>query len=129
MQQTVKATSPAATVLLEVAFARKCQHPVIFGLIFCLCLGSVLVKYGSSDYDATTYGMVMMVAAVISGAFKYVMAHAMIKKYKDSLGVLAFTFWVEVRPWRLAVPYLLHAAQRISLPCAKESASLQRRFL
>lgn len=82
MQQTIKATSPAATVLLEVAFARKCHHPVIFLLIAMLCSGSVLVKFGSSDYDATAYGLIMMVVAVISGAFKYVMAHKMVNEFR-----------------------------------------------
>lgn len=105
MQQTIKATSPAATVLLEVAFARKCHHPVVFMLIGLLCVGSVLVKWGSSDYDATVYGMVMMILAVVAGAFKYVMAHQMIRAFRDDLGVLAFTFWVEafvavvLAPW------------------------------
>ena len=105
MQQTIKATSPAATVLLEVAFNKKCHHPLIFFLIGLLCAGSVLVKWGSSDYDATPYGLVMMIVAVVSGAFKYVMAHAMIRSFRDDLGVLAFTFWVEaivsvmLTPW------------------------------
>ena len=96
MQQTIKATSPAATVLLEVAFNRKCQHPVIFLLILLLCAGSVLVKWGSSDYDATLFGILMMSLAVVAGAFKYVMAHSMIRTFRESLGVLAFTFWVEI---------------------------------
>jgi len=107
MQQTLKATSPAATVLLEVTFNRKCQHPMIFFLVGMLCVGSVLVKWGSSDYDATPYGMIMMTLAVVSGAFKYVMAHAMIRTFREELGVLAFTFWVEVfvavvlTPWAI----------------------------
>jgi len=96
MQQTIKATSPAATVLLEVAMQRKCKHPVIFLLILMLCVGSVLVKFGSTDYDATVYGIAMMVLAVVAGAFKYVMAHKMINDFRTDLGVLAFTFWVEV---------------------------------
>ena len=96
MQQTIKATSPAATVLLEVAFTRKCHHPLIFALIGLLCVGSVLVKWGSSSYDATVYGMAMMILAVVAGAFKYVMAHSMINSFRKDLGVLAFTFWVEV---------------------------------
>ena len=70
-------------MLLEVAFSGKCQHPVIFALIGLLCLGSVLVKYGSSDYDATMYGIVMMTVAVVSGAFKYVMAHKMIRTFRE----------------------------------------------
>ena len=65
-------------------------------LIGLLCFGSVLVKWGSSDYDATPYGMIMMILAVVSGAFKYVLAHSMIRTFRDELGVLAFTFWVEV---------------------------------
>lgn len=107
MQQTIKATSPAATVLLEVAFTRKCHHPVIFVLIGLLCLGSVLVKWGSSDYDSTLYGLVMMVAAVVSGAFKYVMAHKMIRTFRDDLGTLAFTFWVEVLVAVMLTPWAI----------------------
>ena len=37
MQQTIKATSPAATVLLEIAFNRKCTHPIVLVLITLLC--------------------------------------------------------------------------------------------
>ena len=40
--------------------------------------------------------MIMMIVAVISGAFKYVMAHAIIRNFREDMGVLAFTFWVEV---------------------------------
>ena len=105
MQQTIKATSPAATVLLEVAFARKCHHPIIFALIGLLCAGSVLVKFGSTDYDATPYGMIMMIVAVVAGAFKYVMAHSVIRSFRDDLGVLAFTFWVEVIVGILLTPW------------------------
>lgn len=107
MQQTIKATSPAATVMLEVAFTRKCHHPVIFMLIGLLCVGSVLVKYGSSAYDATVYGIVMMCVAVVSGAFKYVMAHTMIRSFRDDLGVLAFTFWVEVVVGFMLAPWAI----------------------
>ena len=107
MQQTIKATSPAATVLLEVAFMRKCHHPVIFVLVGLLCVGSVLVKWGSRDYDATVYGMVMMIVAVVSGAFKYVMAHAMIRDFRDDLGVLAFTFWIDILVALMLAPWAI----------------------
>ena len=125
MQQTIKATSPAATVLLEVAFARKCQHPVIFMLIGLLCFGSVLVKWGSSDYDATPYGMIMMILAVISGAFKYVLAHSMIRTFRDELGVLAFTFWVEVLVAIMLTPWavLNGEAEQMMFGGAVSSAS------
>ena len=116
MQQTIKATSPAATVLLEVAFARKCQHPVVFMLIGLLCIGSVLVKWGSSDYDATAYGMVMMIVAVVSGAFKYVMAHQMIRAFREDLGVLAFTFWVELFVTIMLTPVRKQASPRLEGP-------------
>ena len=124
MQQTIKATSPAATVLLEVIIQRKCHHPVIFLLIGLLCLGSVLVKFGSSDYDATAYGIVMMTLAVISGAFKYVIAHEVIRRFREQLGVLAFTFWVEVLVAIMLTPWALlnGEAQRLIFGDAVSSA-------
>lgn len=107
MQQTIKATSPAATVVLEVAFSRKCHHPLIFFLIAVLCVGSILVKYGSTDYDATVYGIMMMSIAVVSGAFKYVMAHAIIRSMRKHLGVLAFTFWIEMLAAAMLTPWAI----------------------
>lgn len=123
MQQTIKATSPAATVLLEVAFMRKCQHPVVFILIAFLCGGSVLVKWGSSDYDATPYGVIMMSIAVIGGAFKYVLARAMIQKFRDDLGVLSFTFWVEVIVGLMLTPFAVLNGEASKLIYGGEAAT------
>ena len=60
-----------------------------------MVVGPVLAQFGSTFGDADPVGIVMMVLAVISGAFKYVLAHKVIKEYRHSMGTLAFTFWVE----------------------------------
>ena len=96
LQQVIKATSPAATILVESLWNCRASHPLMYLVVALLCVGPILTRAGSSSFDSTPLGVGMMTAAVISGAFKYVLAHAMIKQYKARLGTLAFTFWVEV---------------------------------
>ena len=128
LQQTIKATNPTATVLVESLIKRKLHHPVIYIIVFSLCLGPILIVQGrqqqqqqqqheavgngttaaAGDVDGANFmGAVMMVAAVIGGAFKYVLAHATIKQYRDELGVLAFTFWVEIFAGTMLLPWAL----------------------
>ena len=95
-QQCIKAASPAATIILETIVTGKLQHPVVYLVIVILCTGTVITGLGSSDYDSSFKGIVMMTTAVFAGAFKYVWAHSMIRTFKEKMGTLAFTFWVEV---------------------------------
>jgi hypothetical protein len=44
LQQTIKATSPAATILLESAVQRQWQHPLVYATIGLLVLGAALTK-------------------------------------------------------------------------------------
>ena len=96
LQQCIKATSPTATVILESFLLGKWQHPAIYATVILICVGPVLSQLGSSSFDSTPFGVIMMVLAVIAGAFKYVLAHKIIKEFRSELGTLAFTFWVEV---------------------------------
>ena len=105
LQQCIKATSPAATILVESVLYRRCRHPLLYVIVALLCVGPILTRLGSSDFDSTPLGVAMMTAAVVAGAFKYVLAHAMIKEYKASLGTLAFTFWIEVFAGLLLLPW------------------------
>ena len=89
-------------------YNRKRQHPALWLVVGLLCVGPALTKLGSNALDAQPLGVVMMVAAVVAGAFKYVFAHAAIKEYQRELGTLGFLFWVEVfvavllTPWAVA---------------------------
>lgn len=96
LQQCIKATSPAATVVLESLMMGKLQHPAIYLAVGLICVGPVLTHLGSQSFDSTPFGVLMMVVAVLAGAFKYVLAHAIIRDFRSELGTLAFTFWVEV---------------------------------
>jgi drug/metabolite transporter (DMT)-like permease len=86
LQQSIKAASPAVTLLIESAYHRKRQHPLLRLVVALLCVGPILTKLGSSSLDASFFGVVMMAAAVVTGGFKYVFAHAAIKEYKRELG-------------------------------------------
>ena len=132
LQQTIKATSPTATVLVESLIRRKLHHPVIYITVVALCLGPFLIVQGKQqqhevngnstataagedDTGSEVLGVVMMVAAVIGGAFKYVLAHATIKQYRDELGVLAFTFWVEIFAGTMLLPWALASGEMQAL--------------
>mmetsp|Transcript_7259 Transcript_7259/g.18997 ORF Transcript_7259/g.18997 Transcript_7259/m.18997 type:complete len:326 (+) Transcript_7259:68-1045(+) len=107
LQQCIKATSPAATVFLESLWNRICHSPLKYFAVLLLCVGPILTNLGSSSYDSTPFGVCAMVLAVIAGAFKYVLAHSMINTYKNTLGTLAFTFWVEVFVGIMLAPWAI----------------------
>ncbi len=105
LQQCIKAASPAATIILESILWRRLQHPAVYLTIIVLCAGAAVTELGSSDYDASLYGVLMMSTAVLAGALKYVLARQMIREYQDELGPLAFCFWVEVIVGILLTPW------------------------
>jgi len=107
LQQCIKATSPAATVLLESLFLGRMQHPAIYAAVGLICIGPVLAQMGSSSFDGEPFGIAMMVAAVLAGAFKYVYAGALIREYRNELGTLAFTLWVEVFVTLMLTPWAI----------------------
>ena len=50
------------------------------------------------------FGAIMMIVAMVGGAFKYVLCHKAISEFRKEMGVLGFTFWVCRPPldlWRL----------------------------
>jgi drug/metabolite transporter (DMT)-like permease len=105
LQQCIKATSPAATIFVESLWNCTCRHPVLYLVVALLCIGPILTNLGSTSYDSTPLGVGMMVFAVIAGAFKYVLAHSIIKQYKNQMGTLAFTFWVEIFVGFMLIPW------------------------
>ena len=107
LQQCIKATSPAATIFVESLWNQRCKHPLLYLLVATLCIGPILTRLGSTSFDSTPFGVMMMVIAVVAGAFKYVLAHATIKQYKATMGTLAFTFWVEVFVGAILTPWAL----------------------
>jgi len=105
LQQTIKSTSPAATILLESAMTRRCRHPLLYLVVVLMCVGPIVTSAGSTSFDSTPLGAAMMVTAVFAGAVKYVLAHATIKAYKTTMGTLAFTFWVEIFVALILLPW------------------------
>lgn len=136
LHQSLKATLPAVTIAVEVCVRRRCAPLGVVAAVVGLCIGPVVLSYGRDDSSARSvhhtpvqaeygsgapsggglvsstsniaWGLLAMVVAVVSGAFKFVLAHDAIRKYKTSMGVLGFTFWLEIvsigflAPWALA---------------------------
>ena len=122
MQQCIRAFSPAITVFLESMFQLKCYHPLLYLTVFMACLGPILmINFDNSD-DNNTTGIIFMMLAVISGAFKAVFAHEIINHAKKSMGVIQFTFWIEVICGGLLFPWCFSGGE---MPLFLSSSSFQ----
>jgi len=115
LQQCIKATSPTATVLVESLVKGKRFHGAIYAVVLAICIGPILVTFSpsesrllaESESGSQAFGVLMMVAAVVGGAFKYVLAHQVIVEFREHMGVLAFTFWVEFFVGVMLLPWAL----------------------
>jgi drug/metabolite transporter (DMT)-like permease len=109
-QQAIKSTLPVATIAIEFLLYRKCVSKALFAIVIGICLGPItmaLDKDFTSDGDLL-YGVMMLSLSIVAGAFKYVLAHSAMARFKEDMGVIGFTFWMEVfatifiLPWSIA---------------------------
>ena len=119
-QQTIKSISPAATLLVERCLEGKTEHPALYVVVLLLCVGPILTGLGSDFGDASPVGIVMMLASVLAGAFKYVMAHKLIKTFKKELGTLSFLYWVEWFAVALLTPWALLNGELVGMVMAPD---------
>lgn len=128
LQQCIKATLPTMTVVVESAIKRTCFHPLIYITVLAICIGPVMVAYDSpwdskSEVGSQAFGVIMMVVAMIGGAFKYVLCHHTIKEYQGQMGVLAFTFWVELFVGAMLTPWAIMNGEAEKLMYTEQSTS------
>lgn len=109
-QQAIKSTLPVATIAIEFLLYRKCISKALFVVVIGICLGPItmaLDKEWTSDGDLL-YGVIMLSLSIVAGAFKFVLAHSAMARFKEDMGVMGFTFWMEVfatifiLPWSIA---------------------------
>ena len=110
LQQCIKATLPTTTVIVESIIRKKKFHWAIYVTVIAICIGPVLVASGSSweghsEAGSQPFGAVMMLVAMVGGAFKYVLCHKAIKDFQQEMGVLTFTFWVEAFVGLMLTPW------------------------
>ena len=115
LHQSIKAMLPAVTVALEFAIWRRAQPLRIILVVCAICTGPIIMALDKNmktlpSTDSTSkqtlcLGVLMMGGALLSGALKYVVAHAMIQKYRTEMGILGFTFWIEVFSAILLLPW------------------------
>jgi len=113
LQQCLKATLPTFTVIVESLVRKKKFHIAIYLTVATICIGPILVASGSSwkaksEAGSQMFGAIMMLVAMVGGAFKYVLCHKAIGDFRKEMGVLSFTFWIEtfvglmLLPWAIA---------------------------
>jgi len=128
LQQCIKATLPTMTVFVESAIKRVCFHPLIYFTVLAICIGPVMIAYDSpweakSEVGSQTFGVVMMVVAMVGGAFKYVLCHHTIREYQGQMGVLAFTFWVELFVGVMLTPWAILSGEAHKLMTTEQPTS------
>lgn len=112
LQQCLKATLPTLTVFVESAIKRKCFHPGIYITVISICTGPVLMAFDApwdadSPVGSQLYGVIMMMVAMLGGAFKYVLCHATIREFRGEMGIPLFTFWVEIGIGLMLAPWAI----------------------
>ena len=109
-QQAIKSALPVATVAVEFLLYRKCVSHTLLAMIVGICLGPItmaLDKSWSAD-SSLVYGVTMLSLSIVAGALKYVLAHSAMTHFKQTMGTIGFTFWIEVfatvfiLPWSVA---------------------------
>ena len=123
MQQCIRAFSPAITILLESAFHCKCYHPLLYLIVVIVCIGPILMIQLDNDSENNNLGILFMILAVVSGAFKAVFAHEIISNAKKTMGIIQFTFWIEVICGGLLFPWCFSGDE---LPLFLSTSSFQK---
>ena len=115
-QQAIKSTLPVVTVAIEFLLYRQCISKTLFTVIVGICLGPITMamdKEWRSDRDLL-YGVMMLSLSIVAGALKYVLAHSAMARFKQDMGVMGFTFWMEVFATILILPWSI-ASREISI--------------
>lgn len=111
LQQCIRATAPSVTILLESLFHEKLYHPLLYLIVFSVTIGPVVMEYGKPMNYETQTGIIWMVLAVTTGAFKNVFAHKIISNVKKEMGILSFTFWIEIICSILLLPWAVMSTE------------------
>ena len=109
MTDTSDVALPFVTPALPDALAVTLT-PGLLALVVGISLGPItmaLDKSWSSDNNLV-YGVIMLSLSIVAGALKYVLAHSAMAQFKKTMGIMGFTFWMEVfatifiLPWAVA---------------------------
>merc|ERR1711988_814448 len=74
-----------------------------------------------SEAGSQAFGAIMMLAAMLGGAFKYVLCHTAISNFRKEMGVLAFTFWVETFVGLMLLPWAIANGEAYRMMTEKQS--------
>lgn len=123
LQQCIRASAPATTILFESMFQKTIHHPLLYIIVLIICSGPIIMEIEDvSISDDKRTGIMFMILAVISGSLKNVFAHHVISNVKNEMGILSFTYWIEIICAGILIPWcfigteldiFLHAEKRM----------------
>lgn len=93
LQQCIKASGPAMTIIIESIKQKEVHHPLLYGIVLIICLCPCLI-YKVDEYKDVG-GICAMCLSVLFGSLKNVFAHSIISHTTNGLDVLPFTFCTE----------------------------------
>jgi len=106
-QQSIKATLPTVTVILEILINKKKIPASVIAIVIGICIGPIIMSLDKSwdSDDRLLYGVLALTFSIVAGGFKYVLVHDAIKQYKEDIGILGFTVWMEIFAMIFLVPW------------------------
>jgi drug/metabolite transporter (DMT)-like permease len=104
LQQCIRATAPAITMLLEACYRGHRPRPSTVWPVIGICMGPIIMEARpSAVVDA--WGVLAMLASVTASATKNVLAHGLIRHAKAKMSLLSYMFWVETFVTLLILPW------------------------
>jgi drug/metabolite transporter (DMT)-like permease len=113
LQQSIKAATPAITLIVESIYYKNIYHPFIYFIVLMVCTGPIIMELDSNLSTETVelWGILAMIIAVISGSLKNVFAHSIISNSKKNMGMISFTFWIELIVGFLLLPWSINTGE------------------
>lgn len=105
LQQVIKATQVIWVLVFEITMQNKRPSTDIWLYVLLMVVGAPITAIGSASEDFNLFGCLLMVAATLTGALKYVTAHDVIRANKKELGSIGFIFWLEISMLLYLVPW------------------------
>lgn len=105
LEQTIVASKPVITILLESLILLRPDHWVVYVVVAAVAVGDALAAT-TGDYISTTAGIIAAVVAAIGSAGRYVYTRRLVVRGKHPIHPVALIFWFDLV---LIFPFLIWA--------------------
>tara|TARA_B110000008_G_C16923370_1_gene545716 strand:- start:587 stop:1273 length:687 start_codon:yes stop_codon:yes gene_type:complete len=103
------------TLILQDLYNSERSHIILYAIIFTASLGPFIIAMENPMTKSSIIGIFCMIFALITGALKNIFAHSIIKNSRSLMGILSFTFWIEIICSTILLPWSLLSEELFSM--------------